>query len=106
MLAAVLHLMPLDDFEPDPAAVMRVVGDPEAVPEVVAQFAAILARHDAKPPAALERHDFYRAAAECFVVVQTGERRLYGNILLAKGVIRPAERPDQHSVMPPDDPGG
>ena len=29
-------------------------------------------------------------AAQAFVIVQTGERRLYGNILLKKGIIRPA----------------
>ena len=106
-MAAVLALMPLDDFEPDPASVMRVVGDPEAVPEVIARFAAILARQGAGGPAGLDRHDFYRAAREAFVIVQTGERRLYGNILLTKGVIGPPEqRRQEHSAMSRDDPGG
>ena len=30
-----------------------------------------------------------RATAEAFAVVQTGERRFYGNILLTKGVVPP-----------------
>ena len=46
-------------------------------------------RTTAAATALLERFAFYARAAEAFVIVQTGERRLYGNILLKKGVIRP-----------------
>ncbi len=89
VLEAVLSIMPVDDFEPDPLAVMQVVGDPEMVPEAVRGFVEILRRQGLPPPARLERHAFYRAAGEAFVVVRTGERRFYGNILLTKGVIPP-----------------
>jgi L-fucose mutarotase len=88
-LQAILSVMPLDDFEPDPASVMQVVGDATAVPETVREFTDILARSGLAPPVGLERNAFYRAAAAAFVVVHTGELRLYGNILLAKGVVRP-----------------
>ncbi|MEM9022165.1 MAG: RbsD/FucU domain-containing protein, partial [Bacteroidota bacterium] len=37
MLRAVLSIMPLDSFVPDPALTMQVVGDADAVPEAVAQ---------------------------------------------------------------------
>ncbi|HTW28063.1 MAG TPA: RbsD/FucU domain-containing protein [Acetobacteraceae bacterium] len=89
VLEAVLTLMPLDDFIPDPACVMQVVGDPHEVPDAVRDFTTILARHRAGGPTGLERHAFYRTTENAFVVVRTGERRLYGNILLSKGVIRP-----------------
>jgi L-fucose mutarotase len=89
VLQAVLSVLPLDTFEPDPAIVMQVVGDPNAVPEPVRDFIAILAQYDAQAPASVERNAFYEAAAEAFVIVQTGERRFYGNILLTKGVIPP-----------------
>ena len=89
MLEAVLSVLPVDDFDPDPIAVMQVVGDPTATPEAVHGFTSILQRHGLAVPARLARHDFYRAAAEAFVIVQTGERRLYGNVLLTKGVIHP-----------------
>jgi L-fucose mutarotase len=89
VLDAILTLLPVDDFEPDPIAVMQVVGDADAMPEPVRNFGAVLARHGAPPPIAIERHAFYRAAATCFTIVQTGERRFYGNILLRKGVIPP-----------------
>jgi len=87
-LAAILSLLPLDDFEPHPARVMQVVGDAAAIPDPVRDFTEILARHDAHSHG-LERHEFYRAAANAFAVVHTGERRFYGNIILRKGVIPP-----------------
>jgi L-fucose mutarotase len=37
----------------------------------------------------LERFAFYRRANAGYAIVQTGEQRLYGNIILKKGVIRP-----------------
>jgi L-fucose mutarotase len=89
VLGAILTLLPIDDFEPDPITVMQVVGNPAATPEPVGDFITVVARHAAPPPVAIERHAFYRAAAAAFAIVQTGERRFYGNILLRKGVIPP-----------------
>jgi L-fucose mutarotase len=37
----------------------------------------------------LERFQFYQEARTCFAIVQTMERRPYGNIILQKGVIGP-----------------
>ena len=37
----------------------------------------------------LERFAFYKRANAGYAMVQTGEQRLYGNIILKKGVIRP-----------------
>lgn len=87
-LAAILSLLPLDDFEPHPARVMQMVGDAQAVPNPVRDFTEILAHHQARAHG-VERHAFYREAAAAFAVVQTGERRFYGNIILRKGVIPP-----------------
>jgi L-fucose mutarotase len=89
VLAAILTVLPIDDFEPDPIAVMQVVGDATAVPDVVNDFKAELSRHAAPMPVTIERHAFYRMAEAAFAIVQTGERRFYGNILLRKGVIPP-----------------
>ena len=88
-LAAVLSLLPLDSFIPNPAAVMQVVGEPAATPLVVAALNAVLARHGAAPAEPLERHAFYAAAEAAYAIVATGERRFYGNILLTKGAIPP-----------------
>ncbi|MBN8898508.1 MAG: ribose ABC transporter [Rhodospirillales bacterium] len=88
-LDAVLSVLPIDTFEPEPVAVMQVVGDPNAVPDPVRDFMAVLARHGAPVPIAREKHAFYAQTADAFAVVQTGERRFYGNVLLTKGVVPP-----------------
>jgi L-fucose mutarotase len=87
VLVAVLSVLPVDTFEPDPIVVMEVVGDPEQTPDTVAEFTRVLAVAGVAPPARLPRHDFYRAVSEAYAVVLTGERRFYGNILLTKGVV-------------------
>lgn len=91
-LRAVLTVLPLDAFVETPALRMEVVGDPTAVPPVCALFQEIL--EDVAGPernvlGRLERFAFYERARGAFAIVQTGETRLYGNILLKKGVIRP-----------------
>lgn len=89
ILKAVLSVMPLDTFVDDPAHCMKVVGDPMAIPDTVRDFQSIIdTTADAPAPIrSLERFKFYDRAASAFAVVQTGERRLYGNIILKKGVI-------------------
>lgn len=87
-LRAILSVLPLDSFVPNPAAVMQVVGDPAAVPAVVAEMNALLPA----PALSIERHAFYAAAETAYAILQTGERRFYGNIMLTKGVIDPQGR--------------
>jgi len=53
---------------------------------------AALAKRGAKPAVGLERNAFYAAAESAYAIVQTGERRFYGNILLTKGVVAPEEQ--------------
>jgi L-fucose mutarotase len=86
-LAAVLQLLPLDSFVPEAAWTMQVVGDAASVPAPVAEFAALLQQAGERPALALERFDFYERARGAFLIVQTGEQRKYGNIILRKGVI-------------------
>ncbi|MDO6732255.1 RbsD/FucU domain-containing protein [Marinovum sp. 2_MG-2023] len=89
VLRAVMSVMPLDTYVDAPAHVMQVVDAPDTIPEVVKEFQQII-NDVADAPAqikGLERFDFYDNARESFVVVQTGETRLYGNIILKKGVI-------------------
>ena len=91
MLEAVLSVMPLDSFVEDPAHTMAVVGDPGAEPAIVKEFQDIVHRVADVPSRlqALERFAFYDRARSAYAIVQTGETRLYGNIILKKGVISP-----------------
>ena len=90
LLEAILALMPLDDFVPDPVVVMQVVGDAGQRPPVVVEYERIVKRYEPKVElTSLERFAFYKRANAGYAMVQTGEQRLYGNIILKKGVIRP-----------------
>jgi len=86
---AILSVLPIDDFEPEPARRMLVVGDATKVPEVQAQVQAELDRAlgRAQPLAGIERFAFYAAAKAGFAVVQVGDPRPYGCFLFRKGVI-------------------
>ncbi|MDO5614339.1 MAG: RbsD/FucU domain-containing protein [Paracoccus sp. (in: a-proteobacteria)] len=85
-LHAVLSLLPLDSYLPDPVLTMQVVGDPAQVPAVVAEAAPLLAA-EGVTPTALERFAFYDRATRAFAVLRTAETRAYGNFILRKGVI-------------------
>ena len=83
-----LTLLPLDAFVPAPAQTMQVVGDPAAMPAVLVELGDVTAAAAGGPePERIERFAFYAEASKAFAVLQTGERRLYGNILLRKGVL-------------------
>ena len=91
VLEALLTLLPLDHFVEHPLTTMAVVGAPLAEPEVVAEFGALAARAEGRavPRQAVPREQFYERARQAFALVQSGERRLYGNVLLRKGVVAP-----------------
>lgn len=94
VLDAVLRLLPLDDFEPDPLVGMAMVEPSAAMPEAVAAFQQVVeARLGAGAPriALTDRHDFYARSREAFGIIATGERRFYGNLILRKGVIAPGD---------------
>jgi L-fucose mutarotase len=86
---AILSVLPIDDFEPEPLRRMEVVGDAAAIPAVQA---AVQREIDAAlgapaPLAGIERFAFYEAARRAFAVVQVGDPRPFGCFLLRKGVI-------------------
>lgn len=90
VLDAVLTLMPLDTFVDEQAIGMAVVGQPDARVEIHGEFDRIVKMHEPEMKLTLlERFAFYDRVRGAYAVVQTGERRLYGNILLKKGIIRP-----------------
>ncbi len=91
VLDAILTLMPLDSFVDEAAICMQTVGDAMDRPPVVVEFGEIVARHEpGMGVTSMERFAFYDRAKAAYAIVQTGERRLYGNILLKKGIIQPA----------------
>jgi L-fucose mutarotase len=91
VLDAVLSVLPLDEFEPCAAFHMQVVGDPAGEQPIFQEFRDLLRKHEpvVSSLGSIERFAFYERVKDCFAVVVTGERRLYGNIILKKGIIRP-----------------
>ena len=66
-------------------------GDAKAVPPVCRAFQEIVDAAEGRhwELDRIERFAFYERAKAAFALVVTGERRLYGNLLLKKGIIRP-----------------
>jgi L-fucose mutarotase len=87
---AILSVMPLDDFVPEAAWRMEVVGNPQAEQPIFDEFRAIIARQEGSTfgLGSLERFAFYERAKAAYAIVSTGEKKLYGNIILKKGVVR------------------
>jgi L-fucose mutarotase len=91
VLDAVLSVMPLDEFVPCAAFHMQVVEDASAEMPIFAEFRALLQRYEPNMAKleGIERFAFYQRVRGCSAVVATGERRLYGNLILKKGIVRP-----------------
>jgi L-fucose mutarotase len=90
VLDAVLSVMPLDDFVDCAAFTMEPVDDPKSVPEVCRMFRDVVTRRARGfTVGTIERFAFYERAERTFLTIASGERRLYGNIILKKGVVRP-----------------
>ena len=91
VLEAVLTVMPLDTFVDEQAIGMEVVGDPRKREATHKDFDKIVKKHEPDMKLTLlERFAFYDRVEGAYAIIQTGERRLYGNILLKKGIIRPS----------------
>lgn len=90
-IAAVLTLMPLDTFIEHSALSMEVVGAPQEIPPVQLEVQAVIDADAGRawPMGSLDRFAFYERAKQAYCIVQTGERRFYGNFILSKGVVPP-----------------
>ncbi|GIZ41145.1 hypothetical protein CKM354_000446000 [Cercospora kikuchii] len=84
---AVLSLIPLDQYAPEAAWCMDS-GLSTELP-IMQQLRSTIQKHegDKFELAKLERFSFYQQTKTAFVIISTSERRLYGNLILKKGVI-------------------
>lgn len=91
-LEAILPLFPLDTYTARPAVLMDLTDGDKAKgmprPVVWDAYAGLLgAAGESSDFELMERSAFYERARRAYVVVQTGEERQYGNLLLVKGVV-------------------
>jgi L-fucose mutarotase len=65
--------------------------DPKRMEPVFEDFASVLLKHEPKQTIMpLTGDAFYNKVRSCFAIVASSEPRLYGNIIVKKGVIYPA----------------
>ncbi|MBU6297919.1 MAG: L-fucose mutarotase [Alphaproteobacteria bacterium] len=88
LLNAVLPLFVLDTYVPDPVNMMAPVAGDSLDEQLLRDYRAAIDWHapGTPPTAYIERFKFYDRAKSAFAVVQTGELKKYGNIILKKGV--------------------
>lgn len=90
ILEAVLSLIPLDQYVERPAALMQVVPGDHVKPVIWDAYKKIIRERGENPEAIdmVERFAFYERAKRAYAVVATGEKAIYANILLKKGVVK------------------
>ena len=91
LLDAILELIPLDTYTEKPVALMEVVkGDSCGTPEIWKTYEEILTKHEPTHHAVdyTERFAFYERAKDAYLIIATGEKAIYANILLKKGVVK------------------
>ena len=92
-LKAIADIFPLDtDYTEYPACVMDVTREDResgmSNPEVWGEFTETLCGiYPGLTLGKIERFDFYEKAKKAYAVIQTGEEKQYGNLLLVKGCI-------------------
>ncbi len=94
LFQAILGVFPLDvGYTAEPVCVMDLTegdkkkGKPE--PSVWRAFEETLSKdYGDVEIGKLERFEFYDRAQKAYAIIQTGEEKQYGNLLLAKGVVK------------------
>lgn len=91
LLDAILQLFPLDSYVEYPVSLMQVVpGDP-TIPEIQDEIKKVVIKQEGRGEKVIEyveRFSFYEKAKKAYAIVATTERKLYGCMIIKKGVIK------------------
>ena len=89
ILEAVLKFLPLDQYVEHPVALMAVVPGDKTKPTIWEEYRKIIKASGEKFSdfEFVERFAFYERAKKAYAVVASGEKALYANIILKKGVL-------------------
>ncbi len=89
LLEAVLKLLPLDIYVPQPVALMAVVAGDKTKPTIWETYRTLVKNSGEQFSdfEFVERFAFYERAKKAYAVVATSEKALYANIILKKGVL-------------------
>ena len=86
LLKAILKLLPLDTYQKPVYIMAKVKGDKVETP-IWDEYAEIIKPYTDEKLEQIERFEFYERAKKAYAVVMTGEKALYANIILKKGVV-------------------
>ncbi|GAB2024534.1 RbsD/FucU family protein [Lactovum odontotermitis] len=89
LLESILELMPLDAYVDEPVALMAVVEGDSTVPEIWNEYERIINEKTSSPIKIehMARVDFYERGKKAYAILATGEKAIYANIILKKGVV-------------------
>ena len=89
ILEAVLKFFPIDQYVEHPVALMAVVPGDKTKPAIWEEYRKIIKASGEKFSdfEFVERFAFYERAKKAYAVVASGEKALYANIILKKGVL-------------------
>lgn len=90
ILDAILKLFPLDTYVEKPVSLMEVMPGDQVETPIWDTYRQIVSKHDARGGDAIghiERFAFYDEAKKAYAIIATGEKALYANIMLQKGVV-------------------
>lgn len=89
ILDAVLQVLPLDTYTPQPVGLMEVVKGDDVETPIWDEYEKLLNKYEPEHHDIeyIERFAFYERAKGAYLIISTGEKALYANILLKKGVV-------------------
>lgn len=89
LLEAILTLYPLDSYSEKQVSLMQVADGDEYIPEIWEEYSQLLENSGENfSIEKIERFAFYERSKKAYAVVATGEKSLYANIILKKGVVK------------------
>lgn len=89
LLDAILTVFPLDTYVEKPVNLMQVVKGDNVETPIWDTYNQIVSKHDQRGTDAIgtiERFAFYEQSKSCYCIVATGEKSMYANVMLQKGV--------------------
>ena len=90
ILDAILQVFPLDTYVEYPVSLMEVMPGDSVETPIWDTYKQIVKKQDDRGEKAVgyvERFAFYEEAQKAYAIIATGEKALYANIMLQKGVI-------------------
>lgn len=90
VLDAILQLFPLDIYVETPVLLIQVMPGDNTVPEIHDEVKDIICKYDKRGKEAvgyIDRFGFYDRAKNAYAIVATGEKKLYGCVIIKKGVL-------------------